>query len=292
MFILYTTVCRNASPVSFSLREGLRQLSEETVTLARKTLIGAKTQGWATTKAISQGIGHRMMRHIVSGAIGLLVATTTVAMAESEQGVVVELYTSQGCSSCPPADDLMGKLVDMPGVIGLALHVDYWDYIGWKDTFGQAKFTERQRNYAHAAGAKTIYTPQMIIDGGARMIGNSPAPVKNAIAAAAKAPQDVTLSLQRQGGKVIISGTTGHALPAGTTVQLVHYVPQQSVAIERGENAGRTITYRNVVTSWQKLGEWSGSAALRMEADAGSGPVVVLVQSEGPREVLAAARLK
>jgi hypothetical protein len=233
-----------------------------------------------------------MMRHIVSGAIGLWVAAASVAVAESEQGVLVELYTSQGCSSCPPADELMGELVDMPGVIGLALHVDYWDYIGWKDTFGQEKFSERQRNYAHAAGDKMIYTPQIIVNGGARMVGNPAAPVVNAISAAASAPKDVTLTLQREGGQVVITGSTGHPLPAGTTVQLVHYAPQQNVAIERGENAGLTVNYRNVVTSWQKLGEWTGSGALNMTADAGSGPLVVLVQSAGPREVLAAARLK
>jgi hypothetical protein len=233
-----------------------------------------------------------MMRQIVSGAVGLWVAAASVAMAESEQGVLVELYTSQGCSSCPPADELMGELVDMPGVIGLALHVDYWDYIGWKDTFGQEKFSERQRNYAHAAGDKMIYTPQVIVNGGARMVGNPAGPVVNAISAAAAAPKDVRLNLQRQGGQVVITGSTGHALPAGTTVQLVHYAPQQNVAIERGENAGLTVNYRNVVTSWQKLGEWSGSGALNMTAEAGNGPIVVLVQSAGPREVLAAARLK
>lgn len=233
-----------------------------------------------------------MMRHIVSGAIGLWVAAASVAVAESEQGVVVELYTSQGCSSCPPADDLMSELVEMPGVIGLALHVDYWDYIGWKDTFGQEKFSERQRNYAHAAGDKMIYTPQIIVNGGARMVGNPAPPVVSAIAAAVKAPRNVTLTLQRQGANLLISGTTVQSLPAGTTVQLVHYTPQQNVEIERGENAGLTVNYRNVVTSWQKLGEWSGSGALEMTAAAGEGPVVVLVQSAGPREVLAAARLK
>ncbi len=233
-----------------------------------------------------------MMRHIVGGALGLWVAAATVAAADSEQGVVVELYTSQGCSSCPPADNLMGEISDMPGVIGLALHVDYWDYIGWKDTFGQAKFSERQRSYAHASGDKMIYTPQMIINGGERLIGNNPAPVVGAIAAAAKAPRDVTLSLQRQGGKLLITGSAAHPLPSGTFVQLVHYTEQKSVTIERGENAGLTMEYHNVVTSWQKLGDWSGTSDLRMEADAGSGPVVVLVQGAGPSEVLAAARLK
>jgi hypothetical protein len=233
-----------------------------------------------------------MMRQIVGGAMGVWLIAASAALAESEQGVVVELYTSQGCSFCPPADELMAEISDMPGVIGLALHVDYWDYIGWKDTFGQAKFTERQRNYAHASGDKMIYTPQIIVDGGARLVGNEPAAVSRAIAAAAKAARPITLSLAREGGKVVISGTTRQALPAGTTVQVVRYVDQQNVEIERGENAGLTMAYHNIVTSWQKVGDWSGAGPLNMVAEVGSGPVVVLVQSAGPREVLAAARLK
>ena len=239
-----------------------------------------------------QGIGHNMKRQIAGAALGLWIAAAGVAAADSEQGVVVELYTSQGCSSCPPADELMAEISDMPGVIGLALHVDYWDYIGWKDTFGQAKFSERQRSYAHAAGDKMVYTPQMIIDGQARMIGNNPGPVVSAIASASRAAHDVTLTLRREGDKLVISGTTARALPNGTLVQLIHYSPKQSTAIERGENAGLTVDYHNIVTSWQRLGEWSGAQPLELVTDAGSGPVVVVIQSEGTREVLAAARLR
>ena len=233
-----------------------------------------------------------MNTHIVCGAMGLWMAASTVALAESQQGVLVELYTSQGCSSCPPADDLLGQLVEMPGVIGLALHVDYWDYIGWKDTFGQAKFSARQRGYAQAAGDKMIYTPQMIVDGGARMVGNDPHPVVKAIKSAAAVPKTISLKLSRAAGQLHIAGKTQQPLPAGTTVQLVHYLDNKNVEIERGENAGRTIEYHNVVTSWQTLGEWSGLQPLQMVAEDGGGPVVVLVQAAGPRAVLAAARLK
>ena len=180
----------------------------------------------------------------------------------------------------------------MPGVIGLALHVDYWDYIGWKDTFGQAKFSARQRGYAQAAGDKMIYTPQMIVDGGARMVGNDPHPVVKAIKSAAAVPKTISLTLSRAAGQLHIAGKTQQPLPAGTTVQLVHYLDNKNVEIERGENAGRTIEYHNVVTSWQTLGEWSGLQPLQMVAEDGGGPVVVLVQAAGPRAVLAAARLK
>lgn len=233
-----------------------------------------------------------MMRHIVGGTIGLWLAATTGVMAESKQGVVVELYTSQGCSSCPPADELMAELSVMPGVIGLALHVDYWDYIGWADTFGQAKFSERQRNYAHAAGDKMVYTPQMIIDGRARMVGNDPEPVVRAIAASAKTQRTITLNMQRQGDQIVITGRTREALPDGTMVQLVHYLNRANVEIERGENAGLTMDYHNVVTSWQALGEWRGTGDLQMKVPAGAGSVAVLIQSSGPREILAAASLE
>jgi hypothetical protein len=233
-----------------------------------------------------------MKAHIVCGAMGIWMAASGAVLAESQQGVLVELYTSQGCSSCPPADDLLGQLVEMPGVIGLALHVDYWDYIGWKDTFGQEKFSARQRGYAHAAGDKMIYTPQMIIDGGARMVGNDPQPVVQAIKLAAAVPQTITLTLAREAGQLHIDGKTQQPLPAGTTVQLVHYLETRNVEIERGENAGLTMDYRNVVTSWQSLGEWTGLQPLQMVADAGEGPVVVLIQAAGPRAVLAAAQLK
>lgn len=233
-----------------------------------------------------------MNRHIVCGAIGLWMAASTLALAESQQGVLVELYTSQGCSSCPPADALLGELARMPGVIGLALHVDYWDYIGWQDTFGQEKFSARQRGYAQAAGDKMIYTPQMIVDGSARMVGNDPHPVLKAIKSAAARPKSVSLTLSRALGQLQISGKTQHALPAGTTVQMVQYLESRTVEIARGENAGRTIEYHNVVTSWQTLGEWSGAQPLQMVAEDAGGPVVVLVQATGPRAVLAAARLK
>lgn len=233
-----------------------------------------------------------MKAHIVCGAMGLVMAASSSAFAESQQGVLVELYTSQGCSSCPPADELLGQLVDMPGVIGLALHVDYWDYIGWKDTFGQEKFSARQRDYAHAAGDKMIYTPQMIIDGNARLVGNDPNPVVDAIKSAKAVPQSISLTLSRQAGQLHIDAQTQRPLPAGTTVQLVHYLDTKTVEIERGENAGMKIDYHNVVTSWQTLGEWSGLQPLQMVADDADGPVVVLIQAAGPSTVLAAAQLK
>ena len=112
------------------------------------------------------------MRHFVSAACGLWLAA--VAPVGAEPVVIVELYTSQGCSSCPPADEFVAMLASDPRILPLALHVDYWDYIGWEDHFAQGKFTDRQRAYAKAVGSRTIYTPQLIIGGQDRIEGFSP----------------------------------------------------------------------------------------------------------------------
>lgn len=229
------------------------------------------------------------------GVIGGLMLCASAALAESEQGVVVELYTSQGCSSCPPADELMAKLAQTPGVIGLSLHVDYWDYIGWTDTFGQASFTQRQKAYAHSAGEKMIYTPQMIVAGGARVAGNQPSEVSAALAAVK--PGTVALSLKRQGGDLVITASTAQTLASPVVVQLVHYTDNAEVEIDRGENAGLQVVYHNVVTSWQKLGDWSGVEPLQLVTPVGVGPVAVILQARasdgvGPAQIVAAARLK
>ncbi len=234
-----------------------------------------------------------MMRQIVSAASGVWLCLAAPGLAQSEPGVVVELYTSQGCSSCPPADALMGKIAGQPGVIALALHVDYWDYIGWEDTFGKAQFTERQKAYARAAGSRMIYTPQMIVDGRDRVLGNEPEDLAAALKARLGAVSPVKLSLERRGGLVVIRAEADPPLSRGARVQLVRYQPSEKVLIERGENAGQTIDYTNIVTDWQPVGDWSGQSPLEMEAEApGNAPVVVIVQSDGPAEILAAARLK
>ena len=232
------------------------------------------------------------MRHIVSAAFGLWLCLGTAGQAESRQGLVVELYTSQGCSSCPPADDHFAILAQMPGIIALSLHVDYWDYIGWADTFANAKFTERQKRYAHAAGNKMIYTPQLIVNGRDRVEGNQPSKVSKAVSKGLGIGSDVSLILSRDGDKVVIRATSGAPIPAGTRVQLVRYIESATVEIKRGENAGRAITYHNIVTSWADIGAWSGDQPLEMSAKAaGNAPIVVIIQAGGPAEILAAAQL-
>ncbi|MDT8856071.1 DUF1223 domain-containing protein [Paracoccaceae bacterium Fryx2] len=233
------------------------------------------------------------MRHIISAACGLWLALCGTAFAQSsEPVVVVELYTSQGCSSCPPADEYLETLIKNRQVIPLSLHVDYWDYIGWPDAFAQARFTDRQKAYARAAGSRTIYTPQLIVAGLDRVEGHRPAEVERLIAAhLGKAPR-VRLWLERKGERLIIRAEAVPPLTHAARVQLVRYRPSQTVTIERGENAGRTVDYHNIVTSWQPLAQWAGTSPLEIETEAaGAEPVVVILQAEGPAEILAAARL-
>ncbi len=220
-----------------------------------------------------------------------LVTFSTPAVADGP--VVVELYTSQGCSSCPPADALLHDLAKRSDVIPLALHVDYWDYIGWADSFASPAHTQRQQNYARVAGAGTIYTPQMIIGGEDHVIGTKPMEVADAIQAQRASITGVRIDVQRSGNRLQITGQTARTLDAGTIVQVVRFSPQQTVDIRRGENAGRQLTYSNIVTDWRTVGEWTGRGALDLSANvSGNAPVVVIVQEAGPGAVLATAVLR
>ncbi len=237
-----------------------------------------------------------MKLQVVSALVGVLAAGASPVLADSTataSGTVVELYTSQGCSSCPPADAYLAKLAAEPGVIALALHVDYWDYIGWTDKFSNPQYTQRQRAYAHAASSNTIYTPQMIVGGVDLVEGNDPAVVEAAIRRHQTTSPMVALQLMHKGDKVTIAAQANAKLDAPLQVQLVRYHPTQRVEITRGENAGRTLDYANVVTSWSVVGQWDGKSDLYMTAPAaGQDVVVVILQSEGPGQIMAAAQVK
>ncbi len=248
------------------------------------------------------------MRHFVSavsavfarggrGVLGRAVVASLLPAAvmagDGKPAVVVELFTSQGCSSCPPADEFMGELAQADHVIALSLHVDYWDYIGWKDSFAEPGFTDRQKAYARASGSRMIYTPQMIVGGVERVEGNTPDAVVRLIGRHMAQQPTVSVSLTRDGGDVVVRAVADPPLAEGVTVQLVRYTPVETVTIERGENAGRVMTYHNVVNTWQKLADWPGTAPFEMRAAAaGDAPVVVIVQQAGPAAILAAARIE
>ena len=231
------------------------------------------------------------MRHFVSAACGLWLAA--VAPAQAEPVVVVELYTSQGCSSCPPADEFVAMLASDPRILPLALHVDYWDYIGWADKFAHPKFTDRQRAYAKAVGSRTIYTPQLIIGGQDRIEGFAPDETAARLRDHMAKGSHVRLTVTREGDRLVIRAEADPPLTEPVRVQLVRYKPEETVTIERGENAGKTVTYTNIVTSWEGLGDWAGQEPLELTAPfEGAEPGAVIVQSSGPAAILAAARVK
>lgn len=240
--------------------------------------------------------GNRM-RHFVSALGGAFLAIGAAASNAQESGagrVLVELYTSQGCSSCPGADSVLAELARDPRVIALSLHVDYWDYLGWKDSFGQERFTNRQKAYARHAGERMIYTPQVIVGGADRLVGSEGGAVAAAVARHADQPLQVRLTLSRDAeGRLVIHAEAVPPTERALRVDLVRYLPEATVTIERGENAGRTVTYHNVVTSWENLGTWQATQPFQHSTVVGGeDPAVVVVQAEGPAEVLAVAELR
>ena len=205
--------------------------------------------------------------------------------------VVVELFTSQGCSSCPPADALLAELAGAEGVIALALHVDYWDYLGWTDSFAAPKYTERQRAYAKAAKSRTIFTPQMVVQGSERLKGHDPERIRNRIEAHRMREAPVGLALEPDGEALTIRLEPRQDDIGPADVHVVRFVPEEVVAIEAGENAGQTVAYSNIVTDWETIGHWDGAAPLELRYDdAGDGPLAVIVQQSRMGPVLTAGR--
>ena len=218
----------------------------------------------------------------------------SVALQPVQADVVVELYTSQGCSSCPPADALLGELAGREGIIALSLHVDYWDYLGWKDKFANPIFTVRQRGYAATAGNSMIYTPQMVIGGKDHIVGTKAMDLADKLAQHKEREAPIALEALRQGDMVQV-----RANPASDDAQdlfivhLVRYSAAETVSIKRGENAGREVTYHNVVKGWTQIAEWDGTSALNVDAQAsGDDPMAIIIQRPGPGEILAAAKVK
>jgi hypothetical protein len=211
--------------------------------------------------------------------------------------VVVELFTSQGCSSCPPADALLGKLAKRPDVVALAFHVDYWDYIGWKDPYASPAFTQRQHSYADALGLHMVYTPQMVIDGHADVVGSHTLAVEAAIADARQQPKLLlTLGHNAAGAyDVRIPDAPAGGASGPASVWLVLFDRQHQTPVKRGENAGATLTDYNIVREFRRLGTWSGTA---VDLPLGIDPAAmkesgcaVIVQADPMGPVLGAAAL-
>lgn len=216
-------------------------------------------------------------------ALSTLVAGAGAAYA-GETRAVLELFTSQGCSSCPPADELLAKYAEHDDILALSFNVDYWDMRGWEDTLASHDYTERQRNYAAARGDGQIYTPQLVVDGRMHVVGSSKKKIDAALDTANGLPVPVSLSMTGDSVSVGIAATTGqpHA-----TLWLVMYDKSVTVPIERGENSGRTLTYTNVVRKLRPIAMWKGAAMSvdlpRSEiAQAKVGSCAVLLQAETP----------
>lgn len=234
----------------------------------------------------------------LSAAIAFAVTLGLAGPGLAQQSpIVVELYTSQGCAACPPADELLNQMAEHEEILPLALHVDYWDYIGWADTFGQTQFSERQKSYARRMGRKSVYTPQMVIGGVHDVQGNAGMQVMGLLAEHRMNPIGggrVSVRIaERAGGGVTITAQSTGVLDYATDVQLVRFLDSATVEIEAGENAGRDITYRNIVTDWNVLGTWDGAQPFtHTVTDAlpdGSG-LAVVVQEQGLGPILGAAR--
>jgi hypothetical protein len=218
---------------------------------------------------------------------GLVLATTlTTTVHAQESPVVVELFTSQGCSSCPPADAFLTDLArQRRDVLPLAFHVTYWDSLGWKDPYSLDAATARQRDYAHHLNDDGVYTPQMVVDGATGFVGSSRSQGMSAIAAAAHKPVAVALARDGQTLAITVGTGTGRA-----QMLLVGFDPSHETHVGRGENGGRTLTETNIVRSLTPIGTWTGSAvALRQLPPAGEG-FAVLLQAEDGR-IIGAARL-
>jgi hypothetical protein len=235
----------------------------------------------------------------------LLVGVGTLHAGAAAQAtsakVVLELFTSQGCSSCPPADALLESYTKRDDVIALSVPVDYWDRLGWKDTFASREHTNRQRDYASARGDGQVYTPQVVISGRTHVVGSSRSAIDGAIAAAKAALGDpqVPLSLHFEEGALVVQ--VG-AAPAGAALQntrLLLAVVQDAgtVSIRRGENANRTVTYRNIVRSLKTIGAWAGTPSTLRVAEtefsvAGAHSLVVLLQNGAGGPILNAAQVR
>ena len=182
--------------------------------------------------------------------------------AHADPRAVVELFTSQGCSSCPPADRIVGELAKDPNVIALSMPIDYWDYLGWKDTLADSRFSARQKAYSRVRGDRNLYTPQMIVNGSAQVIGSDRIAIEGAITNTSNAegvmsvPVTMTMS-----GKLINVSVEASKVPTGRgEVWLCSVSREVPISIGRGENRGQQITYFNVVRNLVKVGDWNGGA--------------------------------
>ena len=238
-----------------------------------------------------------LLRPILWGLSLSLALAGPVFSGELKLGpkAVLELFTSQGCSSCPKADAMLDEMSKSPDVVVLAYHVDYWDYIGWEDTFGSPENSQRQRDYADAWGSSRIFTPQLVVNGRGSVVASREGEVDAALASAAL---PITIDLD-----VSDDGMLEISVPPGegnreAVMWLVTFVDRAEAEIERGENKGKTVAYTQIVTNRQVLGMWESATGAEMRMpigellDASANGIAVLIQEERngmPGPILGAA---
>lgn len=226
-----------------------------------------------------------MIRSLLTGLLAATALAVPPAIA-AERPVVVELFTSQGCSSCPPADALLSTLADRPGVLALAFHVDYWNRLGWTDPFSGPWATARQTAYAAQLDSDQIYTPQAVIDGRSDVVGSDREAMEAAIAAARSEPAvTVLLTTSGAGLQVAVDPTA----PTDAVLWLVGFDDRHDTPVRRGENAGKTLVDRNVVRSLTRLDGWSPGGTVAAARPEGDRTAVLLQAADG--HILGAARL-
>jgi hypothetical protein len=236
-----------------------------------------------------------------SGALGVCAVVAIGRPAHADPRAVVELFTSQGCSSCPAADKVLGELARDPNVIALSLPIDYWDYLGWKDTLADSRFTARQKAYSKMRGDRDVYTPQVVVNGHAQVIGSDRAKIDGAIDTTKKTDgvMSVPVSMTLSGKQINVSIEASNKGPAAKHGEVWICSVSKSVPIKigKGENRGKEITYYNVVRNLLKVGDWNGTAGswtvpLENISRDGVDAAVVFVQDgnrENPGPMLGAA---
>ncbi len=231
------------------------------------------------------GMGHKLCGVLVAS----ILCIGFVAAADAEtRPVVLELFTSEGCSSCPPAEVIVNELALRPDVLALSFHVDYWDGLGWRDRYSLAGATQRQRGYARSLRRSSVYTPQVVVDGSRDIVGSR----RDAVTEAISGRRDgIATSVSVTGGTIQVHVGAGSDA-ASADVLLVAYLREATTPIGRGENSGRTLKESNIVLSLDELGRWNGKPR-EFQMSVGRLPenvtdIAVLVQSAGQRAILGA----
>jgi hypothetical protein len=225
---------------------------------------------------------------LVCLAASLLTASCALAAA-GQPRAFLELFTSQGCSSCPAADKLLGELANDSSLVAISLPIDYWDYLGWKDTLASPGHSARQRAYARMRGDRQVYTPQVVVNGSTHVLGSDRTAIERAITQTDRNPaiMSVPVLLSVGGGDLNVKIPASNEHAAGE-VWLCPLARSVAVEIGRGENSGRTITYHNVVRHWLKLGDWTGTdlswSVPVSEIVADKSDAAVVIVQQGTRE--------